>query len=410
MIRRTRIILHVDVDAFFPSVEQVLRPELRGRPVIVGGRCTDRSVVASASYEARAFGVKTAMPIAAAHRLCPDGIFLRGNFHEYQAFSRRVEHILNQLSPDVQQLSLDDFYIDITGIERLHGPPFAAADRFKRRIKDETGLNVSMGIAGSKLVAKIASEQAKPNGIAEIKPGHERAFLRPLPVDELPGVGRRTLAALQRFNLHTIGDLARMDPRLLEQTFGVHGAHMARHARGEDNSAVLPCGPVKSISRETTFEEDVAERRLVESMLYYLTERAAAQLRENRQQARCVTVKVRYPDFQTVSRSRTLDRPTDHDAIFYREVQAMARRLLERRMQVRLVGVCLSLLVEGVQRQRDFLEGATYDKRSRLYGGVDRVREKFGFSALVIGPSLHMLGATERDEHGFKLKTSCLSR
>jgi len=405
-----RTILHVDVDAFFPSVEQVLNPDLRGKPVIVGGRPTDRSVVASASYEARAYGVKTAMPIAAAYRLCPHAAFLRGNFHHYQAFSRRIEAILRDLSPDVQKVSLDDFYVDLSGTERLHGPPMAAADRFKRRIEGETGLRVSMGIAGNRLVAKVASKRAKPNGLLEVRRGYERAFLRPLRLDILPGVGGKMLSNLQRFNLHTVGDLARLDPHLLETTFGLSGRRIAQYARGEDPSAVTPPGPPKSISRETTFEQDVADRRLLEAMLHYLTERAAAELRALRLRARTVEVKVRYADFQTVMRSRTLEQPADQDAAFFAVGRALLGRLLERRIRVRLVGVTLSGFTHVRWRQADFIEYAIEERRSRLYRSLDRVRRRFGFSAVTVGPSLRMLAGLERDEHGFKLRTSCLSR
>lgn len=405
-----RTVLHVDVDAFFPSVEQVLNPDLRGKSVIVGGLHTDRSVVASASYEARAFGVKTAMPIAAAYRLCPQAVFLRGNFHQYQAFSDRIEEILLQLSPDVQRVSLDDFYVDLTGTERLHGPAPLAAERFKRRIKEETGLNVSMGVASNRLVAKVASEQAKPNGLAVVRPGCEAAFLRPLGVGELPGVGPKVREALEKLNLRTIGDLARLDPRLLERTFGECGRLLAEYARGRDESVVAPAGPPKSISRETTFEQDTDDRRTVEAMLFYLLERAAAHLRSLGMQARCVEVKVRYADFETVSRRRTLDRPSDQDAAFFAVARGLLHRLLERRIQVRLVGAGLSGLVQDRRRQTDFLEEKDYRRRARLYAGLDRVRERFGFSAVAVGPSLRMLSKVERDEHGFKLRTACLSR
>lgn len=404
-------ILHVDVDAFFASVEQVLNPALKGKPVVVGGLATDRSVVASASYEARAFGVKTAMPIAAAQRICPQATFLRGNYHKYEEFSERIETILRDFSPAVQKVSLDDFYLDMTGTERLLGPTFAAAERAKLRVRDETGLNVSMGIASNRMMAKIASERAKPNGIVEIRRGYETDFLRPLEVGVLPGVGGKTLAALRQFNLQTVGDLARIDKALLEMTFGpLWGASLWEHARGIDASVITESGPPKSISRVTTFEQDMDDRRAIGAMLYYLTERAARHLRSLGMQARCVSVKLRYSDFETFTKARTLDRPTNHDEEFYRVAQQLFEALYTRRMRVRLIGVCLSSFTPNLVRQADFIDQQTYLKRTRLYGGLDRARDRFGFSIITAGPSLRMLKNTDHDENGFKLRTSCLTR
>jgi DNA polymerase IV len=403
-------VLHVDVDAFFASVEQALNPDYAGKPVIVGGHSTDRSVVASASYEARALGVKTAMPIAAAHRICPNGIFLRGNYHEYVTFSDRVERILRDFSPIVQKVSLDDFYLDLTGTERLFGPPFVLADRAKRRVRRETGLSVSMGIGANRLIAKVASQYAKPNGIAEIRHGYERDFLRPMDVEELPGVGRKTSDALHRFNLYKVGDLARVDRGLLETTFGMPGEALWDHAHGRDDSHVIETGLPKSISRETTFEEDTDDRRLIGAMLHYLAERAARHLRTLRMQARCVSVKLRYSDFETLQRSQTLDRPTDHDDAFHLAACDLLERLYTRRLRVRLIGVCLSSLTSDPLRQTDFLDGAQYAKFTRLYRGLDRVRERYGFSSVTAGASLRLLKETDRDEHGFRLRTSCLTR
>jgi len=407
-LRRT--IVHVDMDAFFASVEQVLRPELQGKPVIVGGRAEDRSVVASASYEAREYGVCTAMPTAEAHRRCPEGVFLRGTYAHYDEFSRRVEVILGRFAPVVQKASIDDFYLDLTGCERLHGPALPAAERLKQRIRRETGLNASIGIGANRLIAKIAGERAKPNGIIEVRPGYESAFLRGMDVDVIPGVGNRTLEALRRLNLRRIEDLARIDPALLEATFGNKGARLAANARGEDDSTLDTDSVPRSISRETTFEQDIDDRTFLEAMLYYLTERAARHLRAIGMQARTVSVKVRYSDFKTPSRARSLPLPTDQEDIFYEVAAALMRRLLDRRMRVRLIGVTLSNLHPVCEYQGDLWKQAAEEKRRRLHDSLDRVRDRFGFSIITAGPTLRLLRKLEHDREGFRLRTSCLSR
>jgi DNA polymerase-4 len=404
------MILHVDIDAFFASVEQVLDPNLAGKPVIVGGKADDRSVVASASYEARALGVKTAMPIAQAARVCPEGVFLRGRFEHYNDFSRRVMAILADYSPAIEAASLDEAYLDLAGCERLLGPPFDLADRIKRRVKAETGLNVSIGAGANKLVAKVATALAKPNGVVIIWPGYEADFFAPLPLDALPGLGRRSIERLAEYNLRTLADLRRVSEEVLVATFGVGGSTLYRHCRGLCDAPVLARERPKSISRETTFEEDTLDRGYVEAMLHYLTERAARDLRQHGLLARGVTVKLRYADCQTVSASRTVPEATDQDESLYRTAVALWRRLYTRRVRVRLVGVSLSSLVAPDQRQMDLFREPTRRRRDRLYRSIDRVRDKYGFSAVTAGRSIELLPALERDPEGFRLRTACLTR
>ena len=314
----SRDILHVDVDAFFASVEQVLDPRLLGKPVIVGGNPNDRSVVASASYPARAFGVRSAMPIAQARRLCPDAVFLPGNFQAYCEFSERVRKLLLRFAPLVEAASMDDFYLDFTGCRPLHGRPLQAAERMKCAVRAETGLTVTVAVALNKLLAKVASDLAKPDGLIEVRRGCEAAFLRPLPVGRLPGVGPSTEATLRKLNLVTIGQVAEIPPASLERMFGAWGAALGERARGRDDSPVIAeADRPKSIGRESTFSRDTSDRAEVRAMLYSLTERAARQLREEGLLARCVTVKVRYADFQTVTAARTLPTVTDQDKVFY---------------------------------------------------------------------------------------------
>jgi len=384
----TRDILHVDVDAFFASVEQVLDPRLRGKPVIVGGNPNDRSVVASASYPARAFGVRSAMPIAQARRLCPHAVFLPGNLQAYCEFSERVREILLRFTPLVEAASMDDFYLDFTGCRPLHGRPLQAAERMKSVVRAETGLSVTAAVASNKLLAKVASDLAKPDGLIEVRRGCEAAFLRPLPVGRLPGVGPSNEATLRKLNLVTVGQVAEIPPESLEQMFGAWGAALGERARGRDDSPVIAeAARPKSIGRESTFPQDTSDRAEVRAMLYSLTERAARQLREEGLLARCVTVRVRYADFQTVTAARTLPTLTDQDKAFYETALEQVERLLARRMRVRLIGVTLSALASLQERQGDLFAETEFQRRRRYYRGLDRLRDRLGFEIARVGPA-----------------------
>jgi DNA polymerase-4 len=384
-----RDVLHVDVDAFFASVEQVLDPRLRGKPVIVGGNPNDRSVVASASYPARAFGVRSAMPLAQARRLCPDAVFLPGNFKAYGEFSGRVHGLLLRFTPLVEAASLDDFYLDLTGCRPLHGPPLQAAERMKVIVRAETGLSVTVAVAANKLLAKVASDLAKPDGLLEVRRGCEAEFLRPLPVGRLPGVGPSAEETLHKLNLLTIGQLAEIPPASLEQMFGAWGAALAEHARGRDDSPVIAeAGRPKSIGRESTFSQDTSDRAEVRAMLYSLTERAARQLRQEGLLARCLTVKLRYADFRTVTAARTLPTVTDQDKLFYEIALEQLERLWTRRMRIRLVGVTLSALASLLEHQGDLFAETEFQRRRRFYRGLDRLRDRFGFDIARVGPAL----------------------
>lgn len=389
---KTRDIFHVDVDAFFASVEQVLRPELRGKPVIVGGDPRDRSVVSAASYEARRYGVHSAMPMAQARRLCPDGIFLRGNFDAYVEYSRRIERILRRYAPRVEAASLDDFYMDFTGCRRLHGEPIEAAEKIKGEIRECTGLNVTIGIASGPAIAKIASELAKPNGILEVRRGREAAFLRNLPVERLPGVGPATMQTLHKYNIQTLGDVARLPPESLRRVFGAWGETLRERALGRDDSEVLstPAAP-KSMGRETTFRVDTDDRGELRATLYDLTEHVARQLREEGFLARRVTVKVRYADFSSGSAAKMLEEAGDRDDDFYKAaVERLEHLLHRRRMRLRLLGVTLSALCPARQRQRGLFEEERSRRKTRFYEGIDKVRRKFGHNIARVGPALRL--------------------
>jgi len=417
-----RLIMLLDMDAFFASAEQVARPELKGKPVIVGGEVHDRSVVASASYEARARGVRTAMPIAQAYRLCPEGVFLRGNFSLYKAFSQQVLEICKSFTPVVRQASIDEAYLDLTGTERLYLPgaarevgsrnwPVDLAQRLLRTIKQRTGLGASIGIGSNPLIARIATARAKPGGICFVWPGYEASFLAPQPLRDIPGIGRRTAEMLEDYNLRTAGDVQAVDPDLLIASFGDRlGRMLHEWAWGRAEAELPPEDSPKSVGRQTSFEQDTTDIHFIRAMLYYLTERACRQLRRIHMAASVVAVRLRYSDFQTFVKSRTLAEPSNHEDVCYALAADLLERLYTRRMAVRLVGVHLSGLVDAGQVQLQIWDQQRYARRCRLYEAADRIRDKFGFSALTKGLSIELLNRLQRDENGFKLRTSCLTR
>ena len=297
-----RTIFHIDLDAFFVTVEQVLNPSLRNKPVIVGGRPGGRGVVASASYECRKFGVHAAMPLARAQKLCPQAIFLTGNYRKYAEFSDKFMSILSDYSPSMESGGLDEAYLDVTGCENF-GSWRNLALTIKERIKKETGLVASVGIAPCKVVAKVASDLSKPDGLIEVLPGQEKNFLAPLAVQKLPGVGEKTAKILKSAGIETIGQLAEMPLELFRSRYGEGMLWLREHARGIDNSPVETRGEAKSISRETTFEKDTMDTGFLKATLRYFAEKLGADLRESNKKARTVTLKLRYTDFETVNRS-----------------------------------------------------------------------------------------------------------
>ncbi|MDD5556769.1 MAG: DNA polymerase IV [bacterium] len=382
-----RVIFHLDVDAFFVSVERLRRPWLRGRPVVVGGDPARRGVVASASYEARRCGIRAGAPLASARRLCPSCVFLPCALGDYAAVSGRLFRILDRYTPDVEPLSIEEAYLDMSGTRLLRGHPLLAAETLRGDIGRETGLASSIGVARNKLTARIASARAKPNGILYVMPGREREFLAPLPVREMPGVGPRTEEALRRMGIVTIGDLAAAGGRLLSAAFGAAGARIAEAAAGRDDDPVSPPAEARSVGRETTFAEDILDRAAVLARLSALVEESCRSLRGDGRQARTVTLKLRYADFATVARSATLAEPTDID----REVLAAAAALLgktwTRRLKIRLVGVRLSNLTGGDWQPR-LIAGPDRARLKRLYAGLDRIREQYGGGAIRAGTSI----------------------
>src|SRR5207248_2911479 len=305
--------MHVDLDAFYASVEQLRRPELRGKPVIVGGAGGDgeRGVVAAASYEARPFGVRSAMPLSRARRLCPTAVFIPCDFPAYREASKSVFAILDRYSPVIEPIALDEAYLDLTGEDALMGPADTVAIRLRDEVKTRCGLDLSIGVASCKLVAKVASELRKPRGLVVVPPGTEASFLAPLPLGKLPGCGPATAVRLERVGVRTIGDLAALPDPLLGELFGQYGRLLGAHARGIDPSPVLPPGDPKSISREVTFDRDVREAGKVRATALGLLQDVGHSLREHGLSARTVVLKIRYRPFDTLSRLATLDEQLD---------------------------------------------------------------------------------------------------
>jgi len=405
----TRRIMHIDLDAFFVSVEQVENPELKGKPVVVGGRPEGRSVVASASYEARAFGLHAGMPLTTASRLCPQAIFIQGSFPKYRDASQKFMTILADFSPYLEPLGLDEAYLDVTGFESIYGSIHQMAAKIKQRIKDELGLYASVGIAGCKVVAKVASELSKPDGLLEVAAGEERSFLAPLPIAKLPGIGRKTERRLNGLGINTIGELSIMPLSALKSHFGASGEVLHRYANGIDDREIEPPATAKSISRETTFSKDTRDHSLLKATLRYLGERVGADLRQRGKQARCITLKLRYADFTTITRRHTLSQASDSDQTIFDTGLGLLKKALSRERQpVRLIGIGVSNLVES-GRQLALLDSSA-QRQEQLDRAIDRIRKKYGFTAIQTGRTLLLKEIFPESGEGYKLHTPSLSR
>ena len=381
-------ILHVDMDAFYVSVELLDRPELRGKPVVVGGQPDQRGVVSAASYEARKYGIQSAMPLRTAGRLCPHAIFLDLRHGLYGQWSDRIAAILARYSPRVEMASVDEAYLDLTGTERLLGHPLAAAHRLRCEIWEKTKLPSSIGVARTRLVAKVASDQSKPAGLLWIPSGCEAGFLARLKVRKIPGIGAVTEKALHAMGVETVAQLAGISREQLEEAFGDWGTGLYRKARGEDTYHFLEDAEAKSISHHHTFSEDVADAALIESTLSHLCQKACKRLRDVKLFASTVTLMLRYENFETVTRARTLPSPTDLDQDVLRVARELAGQHRNQRRRLRLVGVSLTHFSRG-EGQMDLLDTARRQKLEKLARASDALRERFGFDKLQLGGSLH---------------------
>ena len=378
------------MDAFFVSVEELFDPSLKGKPVVVGGRAQDRGVVSAASYAARKFGVHSAMPLRTAYKLCPQAIFVEGHRDRYLEYSERVFEVLGKFSPRVEMASIDEAYLDLAGTERLLGPPLAAASSLHDAVKRSTDLNCSIGAATSRLVAKIASDQAKPNGVLWIVPGEEARFLAPLEVRKIPGVGKVTEKNLHECGIHKVGDLAALDDNFLEERFGKWGLALAGKSRGEDAGGWFDHdigeSGAKSISHENTFSVDTADPTVIDAMLVRLSEMVARRLRDHHFFARTVQIKLRYSDFSTFTRSRTLDHATQIDT----ELAAAARDLFHKNWtgkKIRLLGVYAQQLESG-EGQTSLLAEEKTERWRKTLQAVDRIRDKYGDTTVSLAAGL----------------------
>jgi DNA polymerase-4 len=392
-------ILHVDMDAFFVSVELLERPELRGKPVVVGGRPDQRGVVSAASYEARKFGIHSAMPLRTAAKLCPHAIFLDGHHQKYGEWSDRVASILARFSPVVEMVSIDEAYLDLAGTERLYGPPLAAADKLLRSITEATRLPCSAGLASTRLVAKVSSDQAKPKGLLWIPPGREAQFLAPLPVRKIPGIGEVTERALGALGIQFVHQLAGMELEKLEKVFGRWGQALYRKARGGDAYEFVLDAEAKSISHNHTFGEDTDDVAILESMLSHLSQKACKRLREAGLAARTLTLTIRYQGFDTYTRSKTPPALLQFDADAFAIFLSLFREHRDRRRKVRLLGVAFSGLTHGGE-QLDLLDRERRAKLEKLSRAADSLRDRFGFGKVQFGGSLLAEKSPRENEKG----------
>ncbi len=379
---------HIDLDAFFVSVEEVLNPTLRGKAVIVGGDPEGRGVVSSASYKAREYSVHSAMPISKAKQLCPHAIFLRGSHSSYSKASDAVFRIVENYTPFIEIVSIDEAYLDLSGLERLYGHPLRALEKMKHQVKEKLHLNLSAGLASNSLIAKVASKEAKPDGIVCIFPGYEGSFLAPLPIEKLPGIGEKTKKRLNLLGVRKIRDIADIGETLMRTAFGEMGSCLYHMAKGEgDDEIERSDHHPKSVGHETTFDEDSNDLYFLENNLYYLSEKVGRRLRKKGLWGYTITLKLRYSDFVTLTRSETISEATNFDATIFQIASSLFRKAYTRRTRVRLLGVSVSNLTsEGWQLH--LFDRWHQIKMKNLYRGIDRVRQKYGFDSLSCGRSV----------------------
>lgn len=368
-----RWIIHVDMDAFFAAVEQRDNPELKGKPVIIGG-LEGRGVVATCSYEARRFGVRSAMPMYEARRLCPQGVFLPGNYEKYKRVSAQFRRILSEFSPVIEPLALDEAFLDVTGMELLYPDPLLIAQAIRHRIKTELQLTASAGVAPNKFLAKLASDLHKPDGLVIIRPGEERQLLANLPIRRLWGIGEATAGALAKLGIMTIGQLAQADMHSLEQKFGKVVWEWQQLANGVDDRPVIADCQPKSLGKETTFAVDLTTSEELLTNLLALAEKVGWRLRRAGYAGRTITLKVRFSSFKTITRSRTLPESTCHDEVIYKVAKELIKEIKSGE-GIRLLGITVSHL-DSWQQTSLFPE--TDSKRQAMYAAVDRLRARFG--------------------------------
>ena len=383
------MIIHVDMDAFYASVEQRDRPELEGKPIIVGGSPDQRGVVAAANYAVRQFGVHSAMPSSTARRLCPHAIFLPAQLDYYAQISDQIREIFHRFTPLVEPLSLDEAFLDVSGSERLFGTAESVGRQIKESIRSELNLVASVGIAPNKFLAKIASDLEKPDGFVQVDPRGVQAFLDPLPVGRLWGVGRQTSKVFQRLGVHTIGQLRALPLSVLTSHFGSHGEHLSKLAHAIDNRPVVPDREAKSISNETTFATDLDDQESLRAWLLELTEQVARRLRRHALRGRTVEIKVRFADFKTITRSRKLPEPTNSTQALWEQANALlSTRLPSDHLPIRLLGMGVTEIDRTGVTQQQLFDEADRERQDGLDEVGDQIRERYGSKALSRGSTL----------------------
>ena len=368
----SRSIVHFDLDAFFVNVEYLRNARLRGQPIAVGGH-SDRGVIASCSYEARKFGVHSAMPTRLAKRLCPELIIIRGDMENYSRFSNLVTEIIRSEVPVFEKSSIDEFYIDMTGMDKFFGTA-RYVQHLRKKIIRESGLSISHALATNKLISKVATNECKPNGQFEVKPGNEKSFLAPLPIEKMPMVGNQTATLLRRMGVETISILSQIPVEMMINLLGKNGIELWRKANGIDETPIVPYHEQKSIGTENTFETDTIDMQFLHKELVRMTEKIAFELRCNNKLTGCITVKIRYSDFQTLTMQSTIPY-TANDHILLQKVREIFNKLYERRLLVRLIGVRFTNLVAGSYQINIFEDS---QEIIGLYQAIDSVKKQFG--------------------------------
>lgn len=371
-----RHIVHMDLDTFFVSVERLKNSALKNKPVIIGGS-SDRGVVSSCSYEARTFGVHSAMPMRLARRLCPNAFYIKGDYDGYTHFSRLVTEVIQDQVPLMEKASIDEFYLDLTGMDRFFGCGKFTAE-LKNKIYNESGLPISYALAVNKLVSKVATHDAKPNGQMTVPFGNEKPYLAPLPIRRMPGVGEKTSVLLERMGVENIKLLSEIPLRMMQNLLGKSGIDLSRKANGIDESPVVPYTEQKSIGTETTFESDTIDMQFLHAQLVRMTEKVAFEMRQKQKLCGCISVKLRYSNFDTVSRQCMISYNSSDEVLLQRAKELFAK-LYDRRMLVRLVGVKLSHLVQGNQ-QIDLFEHT--EEEVSLYQAIDWIKNRYGAQSI----------------------------
>jgi DNA polymerase IV len=378
-----RTIFHLDMDTFFVSVERILNPKLEGKPVIVGGDpYAGRGVVAACSYEARKFGLHSAMPIRTAYKLCPHGIYLHGHYEEYVRYSKAVKNILINYAPVIEQASIDEFYIDFTGCSHLYGDYPSLALKIQKEINTKLLLPCSIGIAGNKVSAKIGSDYNKPNGINYVKPGEEKKFLADLPVQVIPGVGKVTLKDLNQKGIYFIRDIANLPQDYFSTAYGKHGIDLWEKANGGGPEYLTVAREQKSISHETTFLNDILSTKKIEETLFDISAKLSQSLKENNWISSTISLKLRYSDFVTLTKAKTV-KHTDDPIIIYNTSKLLFERSYTRRVAVRLIGIKLTNFMTSSHQQ--FLFDDVFIKRGKIIEAMNSIRAKYGYSVISFG-------------------------